>query len=296
MFTKLSILLFYRRIFTTGTKIMKWAIWGWFAISVGLGIGATIEFALACNPPRMFWIRVYIILGFEPPEPLTGVCLPQTAHLAVPMMVDLVSEVALLCIPAIGLWNLQLPKRKKIGVFFAFSLGIFVTAISIVRFIYAFQLSNHGDLSYDNSSSYIWTCVQVCFGVAAACIPAMAPLYRLGKSSIAAKTGYFSKNSKSNSRPSKFMFLSRERSAIHSSSSQEITSSRNNQNHQNYHGSNKNSSTYDEEDPERGWETSGTFYSTIRGPAQGRQPQQIPMDDLNIQVSRDVTVDFGTRS
>jgi hypothetical protein len=182
MTTKLSILIFYRRVFTTRHKAFKVALYLVATFSLILGIASSTEFIVRCVPPQLFWERVYLILGGTPPNPLDGWCMPQTLHLVIPLIADLVSEIAILILPVIGLWQVQLPMRKKMGLFFAFSLGIFVTAISIIRLIYAYQIENAGDLSWDNADTFIWTVVQVSFGVTCASVPAMAPIYRLFRS------------------------------------------------------------------------------------------------------------------
>lgn len=182
MTTKLSILIFYRRVFTTRHKAFKIALYLVATFSLILGIASTIEFIVRCVPPQLFWERVYLILGSTPPKPLDGWCMPQTLHLVIPLIADLVSEIAILILPVIGLWKVQLPMRKKMGLFFAFSLGIFVTAISIIRLNYAYRIENAGDISWDNADTFIWTAVQVSFGVTCASVPAMAPIYRLFRS------------------------------------------------------------------------------------------------------------------
>lgn len=204
MFTKLSILLFYHRAFTTVLRPVKWTIWILFYYCIGLGIGSTVEFICACIPPQMFWLRVYPIFGYELPEPLEENCLPQQMHLGVPLLLDLASEIVMLAVPAIVLWNLQLPLRKKIGLTFAFSMGIFVTAISVVRFYYSWRMVNDGDLSWDDTDSFMWTSVQVCFGVTTACIPACAPLLRMIQAQTTRKATYgssFKSNFTSHSKP-----------------------------------------------------------------------------------------------
>ncbi|KAK1149549.1 hypothetical protein N8T08_005098 [Aspergillus melleus] len=190
MFTKLSILLFYQRAFTTVLRPVKWTIWILFYYCIGLGIGSTVEFICACIPPQMFWLRVYPIFGYELPEPLEENCLPQQMHLGVPLLLDLASEIVMLAVPAIVLWNLQLPLRKKIGLTFAFSMGIFVTAISVIRFYYSWHMVNDGDLSWDDTDSFMWTSVQVCFGITTACIPACAPLLRMVQAHTTRKATY----------------------------------------------------------------------------------------------------------
>ncbi|KAH8669584.1 hypothetical protein BGZ60DRAFT_486923 [Tricladium varicosporioides] len=183
MFTKLSILAFYRRVFTVRLAVFRWAIDGTALFSTLAGIATFIVFVFQCVPVQLFWLRCYLVLPIPPPVSLDGHCMSPTIHVVVPLFFDLASEVAILILPVIGIWNLQLRMRKKVGLLFAFSLGIFVTAISIIRLVYAFPVNIGLDMTWDDVNIFVWTAVQVSFGISCACVPAMAPLYRLFKKS-----------------------------------------------------------------------------------------------------------------
>ena len=181
MFVKLSILSFYHRIFTARRRIFKYAlvIVGTYVILVG--VGSTVEFIVQCLPIPYFWVgRTYLATGKTPPSLslLDGWCMPQVLHLAVPLLAGLVSDITVLILPAIGLWNLQLAREKKFGVYFALSLGIFACGIEIVRIYYCYQTNNKegADITWTNSGSIIWTGVELSVAVVCACIPASAPL------------------------------------------------------------------------------------------------------------------------
>ena len=181
MFVKLSILSFYHRIFTARKRIFKISliVVGTFVVLVG--IGSTIEFILQCLPVSYFWVgQAYLAAEMEPPSPSHhhGWCMPQALHLAVPLFAGLVSDITILILPAIGLWNLQLARDKKLGVYFALSLGIFACGIEIVRIYYCYQTSNGDgtDITWTNAGSLIWTVVELSVAVVCACVPASAPL------------------------------------------------------------------------------------------------------------------------
>ena len=52
--------------------------------------------------------------------------------MAIPLVTDLVNDIAILLLPAAGLWNLQMARVKKFSAYSALSLGIFAYAIEIV--------------------------------------------------------------------------------------------------------------------------------------------------------------------
>lgn len=178
MFVKLSILFFYHRVFTNRIRFFKTSL-----IIVGVyvtlvGIGSTIEFIVQCLPIRYFFTRVYLITGIPSPDPVEGWCMPQTLHVAFPLMAGLVSDIVILLLPAAGLWSLQMARARKLSVYFALSLGVFACAIEIVRIYYCFQTKNSGDITWTNAGSLVWSGVEPSVAVLCANIPALAPLLR----------------------------------------------------------------------------------------------------------------------
>ncbi|TGO92416.1 hypothetical protein BPOR_0003g00140 [Botrytis porri] len=179
MTTKLSILAFYHRIFTIRHITFKWSIYATSVVSLCAGIATFIVFVFQCVPVELFWNRIYESLPPPYPVSLEGHCMSATIHVVVPLFFDLGTEVVILILPVIGVWKLKLPMNKKLGLLTAFSLGIFVTVISIVRLIYTFPLAQGPDMSWDDVDVFLWTAIQCSFSIASACVPTMAPLYRV---------------------------------------------------------------------------------------------------------------------
>ncbi|KAK6610944.1 hypothetical protein H4I96_02542 [Botrytis cinerea] len=164
MITKLSILAFYHRIFTVRHVTFKWSIYVTSLVSLCAGIATFIVFVFQCIPVELFWNRpLYVCYN-----PCRGA-----------LFFDLGTEIVILVLPVIGVWKLKLPMNKKLGLLTAFSLGIFVTAISIVRLVYTFPLAQGPDMSWDDIDVFLWTAIQCSFSIASACVPTMAPLYRV---------------------------------------------------------------------------------------------------------------------
>ena len=178
LFSKLSILLFFKRAFTTLRRPFQIALVVVTTYSILVGVGSTIEFVVQCLPVPFFWERAYAITGTTPPHPLSGWCMPQDLHAAVPLFASLFSDLLMLALPAIGLWGLQIQKAKKAGVFLAFSVGLFVCIVECIRIYYVFKISNSGDVTWNNAAVALWTAVEGCVSVICACIPTMAPLLK----------------------------------------------------------------------------------------------------------------------
>ncbi|KAL9577636.1 MAG: hypothetical protein Q9212_006240 [Teloschistes hypoglaucus] len=120
---KVSILLFYRRIFTMLQRLFQitFYILGTFTLLVTLV--TTLVFIIQCMPVRVFWEHAYHIANIQSPSLAKGHCLAVQEHIAATLIINTMVDIALLILPAIGLWNLSLPRSKKVGIFVAFSLG-----------------------------------------------------------------------------------------------------------------------------------------------------------------------------
>lgn len=178
LFSKLSILLFFKRVFTTRKRPFHIALLVVGAYSILVGVGSFIEFSVQCLPVSFFWERAYAITGTPPPHPLSGWCMSQDIHIAFPLIANLVSDLFILGLPVIGLWGLQMQRAKKAGVLVAFSVGLFVCIIECIRIYYAFRTDSTGDATWDDAGVLLWTAVESCVSVMCACIPTMAPLLK----------------------------------------------------------------------------------------------------------------------
>ncbi|KAI4146297.1 MAG: hypothetical protein L6R39_003496 [Caloplaca ligustica] len=120
---KVSILLFYRRMFTMHRRAFEVAFYILGTYTLLLTIATLVVFILQCLPITFFWDRAYFLEKVRPPHVVKGHCLAQQLHVVTTLLANTVSDVAILVLPAVGLWNLQLPTGKKVGLFGVFSLG-----------------------------------------------------------------------------------------------------------------------------------------------------------------------------
>ncbi|KAL8627718.1 hypothetical protein Q9189_006585 [Teloschistes chrysophthalmus] len=171
VFIKLSILLFYRRLFPTQNTSRTWRICHLLLciLSVILGIISTFGAAFQCTPVKYMWDLT-----------IPGHCINFVAFARFTGVMNLVTDVGILSLPIPIVWSLKLERSKKIGVCALFLLGGFVCVTSIVRLYYLEAVGNgHSiDPTWDNVNTAIWTCVEPCIGVVCACLPIMAPLLR----------------------------------------------------------------------------------------------------------------------
>ncbi|KAI9651976.1 MAG: hypothetical protein M1829_001989 [Trizodia sp. TS-e1964] len=118
--TKLSVLLFYLRVFSE--RFYKKATWLLIGITVLYGISLVSVFANVCTPVPRFWTPT-----------LNGTCLdfPTISYFFAALNITIDAIIFLLPIPA--LVSLQLPPAKKFGLVSLFVLGLLVCVLSIAR-------------------------------------------------------------------------------------------------------------------------------------------------------------------
>ena len=114
---KISILLFYRRLFPRANTSTKWCIcyWALLALTVALCLISVFASAFQCTPYDYPWT-------FGNPN-LKWHCIDFTALARFTSSGNVVTDVLILCLPIPIVWNLQLKRSKKFGLMGLFLLG-----------------------------------------------------------------------------------------------------------------------------------------------------------------------------
>ncbi|KAJ5347277.1 hypothetical protein MYU51_004309 [Penicillium brevicompactum] len=156
--TKMSILLQYKRVFSTPR--MRLACW----ILIGfLGLYGTWTIVSAwanCVPLAKFW---------DPTVP--GFCLDKKALWFSNSGIHILTDVIILIYPMPVLKSLQLPKKQKIALMAVFALGAIVLVTTILRLQSLLVISNSSDATYDNVGAAAWSAVECNVAIICACLP-----------------------------------------------------------------------------------------------------------------------------
>ncbi|KAI8254000.1 Satratoxin biosynthesis SC1 cluster protein 4 [Colletotrichum sp. SAR11_239] len=162
MFIKISLLLMYRRIFPSrGFKISAMVL-GF--LTIGWWISIVLVCVFQCTPVAkayMPWID--------------GTCIDLKASFIGNAIPNILTDVAILCLPIKEVWRLQVTVVQRISLCFMFLLGGFVLFASIYRFttIMQFQLT---DTTWTLATACTWCVVECACGVISACLPTLRPL------------------------------------------------------------------------------------------------------------------------
>ncbi|KAF3171009.1 hypothetical protein EYR41_000025 [Orbilia oligospora] len=165
MFTKLSIILFIRRL----SFDKMWHICnGFFAFHVLFGIASSLALAFQCKP---------IAAAYDLLTKLEHQCNALTMYYAI-TSIGVASDIALLFLPAPIVFKLQLPLWKKIAVLFLFSLGGLACIFAILRMIHLLDGVRGIDLTWDIVPVALYGQLEVTLAIIATSLPALKVLWK----------------------------------------------------------------------------------------------------------------------
>ncbi|RDW84256.1 hypothetical protein BP6252_01846 [Coleophoma cylindrospora] len=165
--TKLSLLLFFRRIFPSQTfNILVWVMFG-FVICSNFSLLMALTFQ--CLPFHGNWTNwMYKVAPVK--------CINSYAAIFVAAAMSITHDLIILALPLPVLWQLHLPWQKKANLLIMFSVGSFVIVCSLIRLPSLLKLQSSADPSYDQAPIAVWTDLEQSVGIICGCLPACRSL------------------------------------------------------------------------------------------------------------------------
>ncbi|CAF9942908.1 MAG: hypothetical protein ALECFALPRED_010215 [Alectoria fallacina] len=163
--TKASLLLLYYRLFSPSKRFR-------FAVRVGAvivfcqWISLTCATIFQCRPVAAFWNHTI----------RDAKCINLPRFTIVGGVLNLLTDVLILCLPIPMVWGLNTTKTQKVTLTGIFLLGVLVCAISIIR-ISKLASVNYDDPTWRLVDVYLWTALEISVGIFSACLPTMRPLF-----------------------------------------------------------------------------------------------------------------------
>ncbi|KAL3418571.1 integral membrane protein [Phlyctema vagabunda] len=161
---KISVLAFYLRLFPSDNFriVCKVAI----GVMVCFILSISLTMAFACNPISWGWK-----LGNVP------YCIDKEAVQYAASVLNLVTDLVILCLPMKYLWHLSLNKKKRVMVITLFSLGSMTCIASAVRLSTITKFYASEDPTYAAFPIAIWSAIEINLTLIAASIPSLKPLF-----------------------------------------------------------------------------------------------------------------------
>ncbi|KAL2840661.1 hypothetical protein BJY01DRAFT_16514 [Aspergillus pseudoustus] len=193
-FLKVSVLLFYTRIFPS--RNFHTAIWVLVFIAAGYNIASVLANVFSCNPIAKSWDLSIT----------RGTCMNRPVFYFANAGLGIFTDFATVLVPVPWLRRLQMPLRQKVAVGGILAMGCFVGVVSCIRLSSLYTLQNSNDLTWTTTNALMWCVIELNLGITGGCVTVMRPFVRryfprlLGLSSKSSGTGYPSR-SKSHSHP-----------------------------------------------------------------------------------------------
>ncbi|KAL8815107.1 MAG: hypothetical protein Q9223_005721 [Gallowayella weberi] len=163
--SKISILLLYRRIFSTRRFRQATTIVG--SLCVGWCIAAIVADIFQCRP---------IHAAFDPEKLFTNRCMNLQAYYRGVTASNLVLDLIVLSMPLCMVWKLTLDTKQKISLSGIFLLGGLVCVASLMRLMTTGDLKAK-DFTYKAVNLYMWSQIEPATALVCACIPTYRPLF-----------------------------------------------------------------------------------------------------------------------
>ncbi|KAI0861844.1 hypothetical protein F4860DRAFT_160254 [Xylaria cubensis] len=176
--TRISILFFYLRIFPQDR--IRWASFTLMGLNVGYLIAFLIVTIFQCYPVDGAWTSW--------DGSYKGHC--NNVHLQswIQAGINIALDLLVVILPLPALANLTASGKKKVQLLIMFSLGFFVTIISIIRLKTLVVFADSTNISYDYVEPGIYSIIEAAVAITVCCLPAVRALLSTVMPSVFATT------------------------------------------------------------------------------------------------------------
>jgi hypothetical protein len=189
--TKLSLLWFYRRIFTTEPirRILLCVtifVIGYFVTFIGVLL-------FECRPLNFYWT------SSATPTP-NGTCADEASIHLVSGILNVIIDATILVLPLQAVFNLKINRRQKIQVASIFLAGILVVVSSTFRIVETAQTLRSYDVTWYGNLTWLWICIEVDVGLICASVPACRSLLSVWSEKLTTMQSLGSRNAPNSAR------------------------------------------------------------------------------------------------
>ncbi|KAF2872421.1 hypothetical protein BDV95DRAFT_492139 [Massariosphaeria phaeospora] len=165
---KLSVLFQIKRIFTTKERnAVFWVVWISIIANTIFYMGLFFSYVFQCWPRDKIWM----------PQ-VDGHCVSGVSSNLAAGILNLVSDVEALLLPAWGIWHLNMPIRRKLSVFAVFGVGTIACVIGMVGIYFRIVLLHRPDFTWICSKAALLVISEMATVVIVGCFPSIPRLVR----------------------------------------------------------------------------------------------------------------------
>ncbi|KAJ5085275.1 hypothetical protein N7532_010046 [Penicillium argentinense] len=160
---KISLICFYRRVFTT-PRFQQFTL-GLNCLIGAWGLGIFLACAGQCRPLRAYW-----------DHSVPGKCFDANLFFIVNQAFNVLMDFVILILPIPMIWGLHRAWQDKLALNGVFALGAFVCFASIYRIVVLFWI-NPTDPTYTVYQATLWTHIEPSVGLICSCLPIIRGLF-----------------------------------------------------------------------------------------------------------------------
>lgn len=144
-------------------------------------VGAVFWFCFSCDPPRAQWDKLYSGAMAEP-----ATCIDTSMQGKLLNVAHVVQGVILLSSPVVILWKVRMDAKKKMRLFFIWTVGLLVVLFGLMRLLRANFTS---DITWTYTELLIWTALDVSVGIVVISLPVLDAWLAGGARKVMTKMG-----------------------------------------------------------------------------------------------------------
>ncbi|KAM7211169.1 hypothetical protein V8F06_013450 [Rhypophila decipiens] len=167
-FTRLSIIMFYFRVF--GLTDARPYLIGIFVFNILFVIVFIFVMCFQCTPLSHFWLRWD---GIHP-----GYCINANTYTLALGVIEAAEDLVLIALPFPFLQTLKLTWAKRFSVSFMFAIGLLTFIITVVRIPTIVKFTLAADVTLSGVPIALWSNLELQIGLICACLPALYPMMR----------------------------------------------------------------------------------------------------------------------
>ncbi|KAL1880549.1 hypothetical protein VTK73DRAFT_5562 [Phialemonium thermophilum] len=167
--TKVSILLFYLKVFPGRT--FKFCAYALIALNSVYALSFIFILIFQCDPIPGAWRQ----WDGEFPAKCISINIIGWTAAAINIALDL----AVIILPLPPLLRLSMSLKKKLQIILMFTVGLFVTAVSVIRLRSLIRFGNTTNITQDYVEVGYWSTIEVPVGIICACMPAIRSLFSM---------------------------------------------------------------------------------------------------------------------
>ncbi|KAI3401674.1 hypothetical protein diail_9338 [Diaporthe ilicicola] len=164
--TKVAMLLLYLKVFPGQT--FRRICFVMVAICLAYIISTSLATIFNCTPVSYNWTSWT--------GETKGHCFSFNTFAWAQSSLNIVLDLTIILLPIPQLWKLNMGKKKRIQLVLMFSVGLFITVVSVVRLSALVEFATTTNATYDNVPTAYWSVLELFVSIICCCLPAVRSL------------------------------------------------------------------------------------------------------------------------